>query len=37
MAKKRRKGRAVSVKGYSYVRKGRRVTVKGYRRKKPKR
>ena len=36
MAKKR-KGRAVRVSGYSYMRKGHRVTVKGYRRKKPKR
>jgi len=35
--KKGRKGSAVNVKGYSYMRKGHRVTVKGYRRKRPKR
>lgn len=36
MAKRGRKGSAVRVKGYSYVRKGKRITVRGYGRKKPK-
>ena len=34
---RKRRGRAVAVKGYSYTRKGKRITVRGYRRKKPKR
>jgi len=37
MAKKRgRKGGAVHVKGFSYMRKGKRIRVPGYNRKKPK-
>ena len=38
MARKKRgrKGGAVGVKGYSYVRKGKRIHVTGYRRKKAK-
>ena len=33
---RKKRGHAVRVKGYSYMRKGKRVTVKGYGRKKPK-
>jgi len=37
MTRKRgRKGSAVRVHGYSYMRKGKRITVHGYGRKKPK-
>lgn len=35
MSKQKRRGSAVSVKGYSYMRKGKRINVKGYRRGNP--
>ena len=36
MAKKKRRGTAVKVKGYTYKRKGKTIRVKGYTRKKGK-
>lgn len=35
--RKKKRGHAVRVTGYSYTRNGKRVTVKGYRRKRPSR
>jgi len=36
MAKRKRRGTAVGVKGYKYTRKGKTITVGGYKRKRPK-